>query len=206
MRKISLVVLSIGALFALSLYWQGPATAQDLQMQEAAGPVYPGGDTDTCWWSWGFGKKVAGSYLIVFPFPPDNPDPTTGQLTINVDGTYTVFSEAAFGRNNPPESRWRSAIHGAWERTGQYTIKMRGFIYAHDDLTGATAWIARQNPVAEFDEEYEGFTGDISTGIFLRDQLFDPDDGFAPNPNTEDDPVSGPWPGYWEGTRIHVAE
>jgi len=190
MRKVSLVLLSIGALLALSLCWQGPASAEGPKLAPPEG----------------FGKKVAGSYLIVFLFPPDNPDPTTGQLTINVDGTYTAFSEAAFGRNNPPESRWRSAIHGAWERTGERTIKMRGFIYAHDDLTGATAWIARQNPVVEFDEEYEEFTGDISTGIFLRDQLFDPNDAFAPNPNTEEDPAYGPFPGYWEGTRIHVAE
>ena len=171
MRKISLILLSMGALLALSLCWQGPASAQELNL------VPPEG----------FGKKIAGSYLMSFRFPPDYPNPTTGQLTINVDGTYTAFPEAAFGRDCPAATRFRSAWHGTWERIGERTIKMRAYIYAHsgvynhddpDDplsLLGETAWIARQNPVAEFDEEYECFTGDISTEIFLREQLFLPD-------------------------------
>jgi hypothetical protein len=85
---------------------------------------------------------------------------------------------------------------------------MRAYIYAHDADTGETFWIARQNPVAEFDEEYECFTGDISTEIFLRDQLFLPDPdgppgGLIPDPNTEEAPAYGVYPGTWIGVRIH---
>jgi hypothetical protein len=195
MRKISLILLSMGALLAASLYWQGPASAQVPKL------VPPEG----------FGKKIAGSYLMSFRFPPDYPNPTTGQLTINMDGTYTAFPEAAFGRDCPPASRWRSAWHGTWEKTGERTIKMRGFIYAHDADTGETFWIARQDPMAEFDEEYESFHGDISTQIFTREQLFLPDPeppegGLIPNPNTDEDPAYGTYPGVWVGQRIHVAD
>lgn len=221
MRKITLILLSMGALLSLSLYWQGSASAQDPQINTPLAPTdAPGGDM--CWGNWWFGQRIAGSYLMSFRFPPDHPDPTTGQLTINADGTYTAFPEAAFGRLNPPGTRFRSAWHGTWERTGWRTIKMRGYIYAHsgvynsedpnDPLSafGDTAWIARQDPVAIFDSDFESFHGDISTEIFLREQLFLPDPeppegGLIPNPNTEDEPAYGTYPGFWVGQRIHVA-
>ena len=44
MRKVSLVLLSIGALLALSLYWQGPASAEGTKLAPPEG----------------FGKKIAG--------------------------------------------------------------------------------------------------------------------------------------------------
>jgi hypothetical protein len=199
-------------LLAMLIYWQGLARAQPAR---PVGPITPTELPED-----DFPQRIAGSYLMSFRFPPDFDDPTTGQVTIHADGTYTAFPEAAFGRLNPPDTRFRSAWHGCWERIGPRTIKMRGYIYGHDGSYdpdhaedplwrfGQTTWIARQDPVAEFDEDFERFTGEISTEMFLREQLFLPDPeppegGLIPNPNTEDSPVYGTFPGTWIGVRIH---
>lgn len=64
MRKALLILLSIGALLALQFLWQGPATAQDGQMQT---PVLttesPQGSPDGARPK-GFGKKIGGTYLM----------------------------------------------------------------------------------------------------------------------------------------------
>ena len=84
MRKISLVLLSIGALLALSIYWQGPASADRM------GPAPPEG----------FGKKIAGTYLMWGEWVPTEPVfPIL--LTINADGTMLSTSSAALGRGEP---------------------------------------------------------------------------------------------------------
>ena len=104
MRKISLALLTIGALLAVSLYWQGAASAQELK------PVTPEG----------FGKKIAGSWYDEFmhypdPNDPNNSWPGTGVLTFGSDGTLTWSSLGPVGDQ---------AGGGTWEKTGRREITL----------------------------------------------------------------------------------
>jgi len=175
MRKISLILLSVGAVLTLSLYWQGPATAQDPQIEEPAGPVYPPGDTATCWGDWWIGRKIGGSWYDEFMHYPNWPDqdgawPGTGVLTLGADGTVTWSSLGPVGDQ---------AGGGTWERTGwreiTVTVLIMGFgadpiteddegnlIHSHSHL-----WTGRSEIVFELDDDFQAAFGIGCTDAFL---------------------------------------
>ncbi len=92
MRKITLILLSLGALLSFSLYWQGPANAQDPQRLEPLSPTeVPEGDA--CWgWGGWFGKRIAGTYLMWAEWDPVTEPVFPILLTIDADGTMLSTS------------------------------------------------------------------------------------------------------------------
>ena len=158
MRKISLALLTIGALLAVSLYWQGAASAQELK------PVTPEG----------FGKKIAGSWYDEFmhypdPNDPNNSWPGTGVLTFGSDGTLTWSSLGPVGDQ---------AGGGTWEKTGRreitLTVLIMGFtpdpivedengdlVHSHSHV-----WTGRSRIVFEFDSDFQVATGNGCTDAF----------------------------------------
>ncbi len=193
MRKISLVLLSIGALLALSIYWQGPASADGIS---SAPPD-------------GFGKKIAGTWYDEFMHYPDpgEPWPGKGLVTFGADGTVTFSSVGPVGDQ---------AGGGTWEKTGQREITATVLImtFAADPIVGTCvggeqdgeqcddqgdcpdgvcvlqhshshACTGRSRIVFEFDQDFQTATGDGCTDAFWPDQdpLYqaeDPDDPNAP--------------------------
>jgi len=192
MRKISLVLLSIGALLALSIYWQGPASADGIS------PAPPEG----------FGKKIAGSWYDEFMHYPNWPDedgawPGTGVLTLGADGTLAWSSVGPVGDQ---------AGGGTWERTGQreitLTVLIMGFAADpipfdtttcvggdlpgeecadHTDCPGGVcsfqhshshAWTARSEIVFEFDEDFQ-----TALGIGCTDAFWPGEDPLSEDPN-----------------------
>jgi len=210
MRKISLVLLSIGAVLALSIYWQGPATAQDTQMEGPAGPVYPGGDPTTGWGNWWFGQRIAGTYLCYFEWE-DNPyDPATPMIiTIDPHGEIVGTGADAFGRGLPPEfCSLRSNAHWTWERTGCREIASRHLMFLYDcsdEGYGTLTYIIRTTGAWEFDDDLEGFSADLTAELFSPEQLTGPELRGPLTPNTDEDPDGWAWPaGIIKGKRLHV--
>jgi len=189
MRKVSLVLLSIGALFALSLYWPGPASA------DGAGGVPPEG----------FGKKVAGTYLMWAEWDPETEPVFPLIVNINADGTMVSTSSAALGRDNPDLFRLRQNIHTTWERTGQRELTTRHLMFMHDPA-GPLEIIIRTTGVWNFDDDFEEFSVQFEASLFLPTQLMG-EDLRQPNPNHDDpnDPPLGVYPSVEStGKRLHV--
>jgi len=185
MRKISLILLSLGALLSVSLYLQGPATAQDPQMNAPRAPTdAPGGDM--CWGDWSLGRRIAGSYYDEFMHYPNWPDeggawPGTGVLTFGSDGTLTWSSLGPVGDQ---------AGGGTWERTGwreiTATVLIMGFtpdpivedengdlVHSHSHV-----WTGRSRIVFEFDSDLQVATGNGCTDVF-----WPADDPLSDDPN-----------------------
>lgn len=211
MRKISLILLSMGALLAVSLFWQGPASAQDPQMNTPLAPTdAPGGDM--CWGNWWLGRRIAGSYYDEFMHYPNWPDeagawPGTGILTFGADGTLTWSSLGPVGDQ---------AGGGTWEKTGYREITATVLImgFTPDPIVGrcvggdaegeecgdpadcpdgdcvlqhshSHVWTGRSRIVFEFDSDFQVATGNGCTDVFWPDQ--DPlgDDPFFTLPYVE---------------------
>ena len=175
MRKISLVLLSIGALLALSFYWQGPATAQDPQTERLPGPP---GDPTSGWGDWWIGQRIAGSWYDEFMHYPNWPDedgawPGTGIVTFGADGTVTFSSIGPVGDQ---------AGGGTWERTGWREITATVLIMAftpdpiiEDDEGNHThshslACTGRSRIIFQFDRDFQTATGDGCTDAFAPGQ------------------------------------
>jgi hypothetical protein len=174
MRKISLILLSLGVLLALSLCWQGAATAQAPKL------VPPEG----------FGKQIAGSWYDEFMHYPDGGDPWPGKgiLTFGADGTLAWSSVGPVGDQ---------AGGGTWEKTGcreiTVTVLIMGFTpdpivedeYGNLVHSHSQVWTGRSRIVFEFDEDFQVATGNGCTDVFWPDQ--DPlgDDPFYTLPYVE---------------------
>jgi hypothetical protein len=181
MRKISLILLSMGALLALSFSWHGPASAQDAQMQLPAAPT--GLPEDMSLWDWTLGCRIAGSYYDEFMHYPDGGDPWpgTGVLTFGADGTLTWSSVGPVGDQ---------AGGGTWERSGwrevTATVLIMGFtpdpiiedeggnlVHSHSHV-----WTGRSRIIFEFDDDFQAATGDGCTDVF-----WPADDPLSNDPN-----------------------
>ena len=203
MRKISLVLLSIGALLALSIYWQGPATAQDLQIETPGVPLDLPRDTETCWGDWWFAQKVAGTYLMWAEWDPETEPVFPMILTINAEHTMVSTSSAALGRDDHDLFRLRQNIHTTWERTGQRELTTRHLMFMHDPA-GPLEIIIRTTGVWNFDHDFEEFSVQFDASLFTPDQLMG-EDLRQPNPNYEGAPYAGPYPSFVStGKRLHV--
>jgi hypothetical protein len=158
MRKISLILLSIGVLLAVSLCWQGLASADGTKLDPPEG----------------FGKKIAGSWYDTFMHYPDEGDPWPGKgiLTFGADGTVTWSSVGPVGDQ---------AGGGTWEKTGYQeitaTVLIMGFtpdpiiedaegnlVHSHSHI-----WTGRSRIIFEFDEDFQTVTGDGCTDVFWPD-------------------------------------
>jgi hypothetical protein len=169
MRKISLILLSMGALLAVSLYWQGPASAQDP----------PNLDPPE-----GFGKKIAGSYLNTYVIPSTGETGTT-MTTLEADGTGIVTAGNMFlGLGG--EVAFQGAYHTVWERSGRREITWRHMVYGYHNQTGEIVFIIRADGTTYIDEDFGGTHGDLIFEVFAPEQLLDP-----LNPNFDEDPAYG---------------
>jgi hypothetical protein len=184
MRKISLILLSMGALLALSFVWQGPASAQNPQMNAPIAPTdLPG---DSACWGWGdylFGQRIAGSYLNTFAIPSSGATGTT-MTTLAADGTGIVTPGNMFaGVAGEPGVAFAGPYHTVWERTGWREITWRHMFYGYNNQTGEIVFIIRADGTTIFDEDFGGSHGDMIYEVFAPDQLLDPLD-----PNFDDEP------------------
>jgi len=184
MRKISLILLSIGALLAVSLYWQGPASAD------------PGRDA-------GAGQGIAGVWLGWFEWegydPPIEP-PTAVILTIDPQArTITATSSAALGRGDPNTFSLRSAFRMTYERTGQNEVATRHLMFMHTP-DGALLFIIRTTGELTFSREgdshdFDRLDGVLEAELFTPDQLLGVELRGPITPNTEEPGAFGVWPG-----------
>lgn len=122
MRKISLILLSIGALLALSFYWQGSVVAQDAQTEVAVGRTDLPGESPEDWGNWFFGQRVAGvslSWWFVDELGGLPVDPIWGHstVTLNADGTASLSDTSDFN-GHPVFAGFNTPIHAVWERIG----------------------------------------------------------------------------------------
>jgi hypothetical protein len=196
MRKISLVLLSIGAVLALSLYWHGSATAQDPQIEEPNGPVYPGGDTTTGWGDWWFGQRIAGTWLNTFEVP--GAEPGTTITTQNADGTAVTAAGNAFLGLGDPGIALQSTFHQTWKRTGCRQLTFGHLVYGYRPTDGTLLFIVRATGQAEYDSDFEESNGVLTVEFFWPEQLLDPLD-----PNTEEEPFLSV-DATFTGRRLHV--
>jgi len=181
MRKISLVLLSIGALLALSIYWQGPASADGTL----------GGPPE------GFGKKIAAVSLCFGTVDDPNGVPLAywaNTVHLEADGTGSISHTGAFNGNGDGFS---APTHVAWKKIGlrQIMVKHLAFNYAppSDDpnapAAGTLASVSRNTGVIEFSSDFTEYWG---TWI---GEYFDPDimlgEGFQGpvDPNTDLPPM-----------------
>jgi hypothetical protein len=170
MRKISLILLSMGALLAVSLYWQGTATAQDPKLD------IPGG----------FAKRIAGSYLNTWEIPSTGETGTT-MTTFSADGTGVSSSGSMFaGLTGEPGIAFQGPYHSVWERTGRREITWRHMFYGYNNETGELVFIIRADGTSIFDEDFRGSHGDLIFEVFAPEQLLDPLD-----PNFDGEPAYG---------------
>ena len=180
MRKISLVVLSIGALLAVSIYWQGPASA------DGTLGVPPEG----------FGKKIAGTWLNTFQV--DGGEPGTTITTQNADGTAVTSAGNAFLGLGDPGVAIQNVFHQTWKRSGPRQLTFRHLLYAYLPTDGTLVFIVRATGQAEYDSDFEYSTGVLTAEFFWPEQLLDPLD-----PNTEEDPYLS-IEATFTGRRLHV--
>ena len=193
MRKISLVLLSIGALLALSIYWQGPASAD--------GPL--GAPPD------GFGKKVAGvslswGTLTEFNgYPVDPPVPWSCIATLSADGTGMVWADAAYDS----ALGFRGPQHVAWKRIGQRQILIKHLVFNYapgpDPPAGTLVSISRNTGFAEFNPEFTEYGGTWSQETFTPEQMLGEDLEGPGDPNYEGEPIGTMSGEYW-GTALEV--
>lgn len=174
MRKISLLVLSIGALLALSFYWQGPATARDVQTTTASSPSdLPGENPEDCWGNWFFGLRIAGGWYDEIMHPGTPPWPGTAVVTFGADGSLTYKSVGPVGDQ---------AGVGTWKRTGyrQITAELLLMGFQADEITGnafgelvhshSHQWTCRSIIVFDFDWDFQTATGTGCTDCFWPEQ------------------------------------
>lgn len=201
MRKISLMLLSMGALLALSLFWQGPASAQDPQTLEPLAPTdMPG---DMCWGNWWFGERIAGTYLMWAEWDPVTEPVFPILLTIDANGTMLSTSSAALGRGDPEFFFLRQNFHTTWERTGWRELTTRHMLFMHN-ADGTLLFIVRTTGVWNFDNDFEEFTVQFEASLFDPTQLMG-EDLRQPNPNSDEAPVAGTYPSLVSsGKRLHV--
>jgi len=211
MRKYWLAVLLIGGLLAWGLSWETPATADpsDYAMESDHGWGEGWGDT-------GFAKKIAGTYLTTFFFIDPEGEPNaagSALMTIHSDGTFWTWSENAYGGVGVEPRRHDSPSIGTWERTGQDTIRGHGIIFAKNEETRAWSFIARQELVVDFSDEYNDVDIALETSIVLPSGEDLDEDGvddalecvlFPPDPDTDACAWIGPFVGTSNGRRLHV--
>ena len=192
MRKISVVLLSIGALLGLSIYWQGPASADGMN------PAPPEG----------FGKKIAAVSLCYGTVDDPNGVPLAwwgNTVHLEADGTGSISHTGAFNGNGDGFS---APTHVAWKKIGhrQIMVKHLAFNYAPpggDVPAGTLASVSRNTGVIEFSSDFTEYWG---TWI---GEYFDPDimlgEGFQGpvDPNTELDPMFTLEGRFW-GTVLEV--
>ena len=202
MRKISLILLSLGALLALSLCWQGAASAQDPQLNTPRAPTdAPGGEM--CWGNWWFNQRIAGTYLMWAEWDPVTEPVFPIILNISADGTMLSTSSAALGRGDPEFFFLRQNFHTTWERTGLREVTSRHMLFMHY-ADGTLAFIVRTTGVWNFDEEFEEFSVQFEASLFDPTQLMG-EDLREPNPNSEEAPAYGVYPSFVStGKRLHV--
>ena len=156
-----------------------------------------------CWGDWGFGKKVAGTYLMWAEWPVETEPAWAILLTIDAEGTFVTTSSAALGRGDPEVYMLRQNYHGTWERTGWREITSRHILFLHD-AAGNLVYMVRTTGVWTFDHDFEEFNVEFLASAFLWQTLMG-EDYRDPNPNTEADPLGPPQPSVpsW-GKRLHV--
>jgi hypothetical protein len=196
MRKISLILLSLGALLALPFIWQSPATA-DASLGSPAPPD-------------GFGKKAAGLSLyrgnvewvgdpntsVFEAWGMQSDDPAlqvAGLVHMHADGTLLATrSSDNFARSGP--------LYGTWERIGPRTVRVKQLIFNFADpdsvdpshpitmLTG----IVRNTTEFTFNEEFTSYEGTWVMEEFLPEQMTGADLLGPLTPNTDAVPLGGP--------------
>jgi hypothetical protein len=171
MRKSVPAILCLGA-FVAWLAWPGPSGNATAEGEQAIA-------------NFGFGLRIAGSYLVEFEQQPPIPrPPVPALLTLSADGGMTVTDvQTLFGDGDPAFVGFRSPIHGTWRMAGngEVVFRMVGFGYDEDGNLGAPALgggsILRTTGRIYFSEDI--LTGDADVDIFAPGQ--DPlDPGEAP--------------------------
>jgi hypothetical protein len=210
MRKISLLLLSIGALLALSFYWQGPVIAQDRQTETPAPPADLPGDNPEDWGNWLFAQKVAGTSLSYGTVDevggqPIEPVWWTNTVTLHADGTGLLSSNGTF--NGIPEFPGLSnPVYAAWERIGWRTIRVKHLVFnfAPDPTAGTLASIARNTVLLEFNRDFTQYEGTWVSEYFAPEQLLGPELHGPATPNTTEAPAYGTAGGDFWGTVLKV--
>jgi hypothetical protein len=201
MRKISLVLLSMGALLALSFIWQGPASAQDPKL------VPPEG----------FGKRIAGISLSNWsldevngePLPPEYWIWGASTCTFTSDGTATITNSGDFnGLAAVGFPGYYTVSHGAWERTGPRAMTLKrlvmGFSAGPEPAEGTLLLIARTTVTLEFNADLTEYEGRWLGEYFDPEQMCGPGLQGPVTPDTQEDPTYGTAGGGFWGTMLEV--
>jgi hypothetical protein len=189
MRKISLILLSVGALCAVSLCWQGLATAEGTRLDPPQG----------------FGQRIAGVWLAWFEWEGYDPaiePPTAAVLTINDNLEMTGTSGAAYGRDDPARYSLRNTWHVTAKMTGPRELTERHFIFMYT-AEGELFIIIRSTGVFIFSQDFEQLDGTVTAEAFMPEQLLGPDLRGPIRPNL-DDPEEPPFYGTYPGGVIHA--
>ncbi len=202
MRKISLALLTIGALLAVSLYWQGPASAQVTKLVPAGG----------------FGKKVAGISLSNWTLEEVNGEPLpeefwlrgTSGATFTSDGTAMITSSGDFnGLAADGFPGFYTATHGAWERTGPRGMMVKRLVMAFsagpEPTEGTLLMVARTTVSLEYNTDFTEYEGTWLGEYFAPEQMCGPEFlGRPVTPGTTDPPLYGTAGGEFWGTMLEV--
>ncbi len=150
--------------------------------------AYPAEQTATNTPPEGFGKKVAGTYVVVGVI---GEGAFEGLVMINVDGTMSTTNTNCCGGALPGP---QSPGHGVWEKTGAKQITITAVIYTFQP-DGSTFLTARPKFVVDFDAEFETASSPITTELFAFGQ-----DVTDPN----EIPLFGIVPGFGDWSRLNV--
>ncbi|MHC4775327.1 MAG: hypothetical protein ACYTBR_08680, partial [Planctomycetota bacterium] len=105
----------------------------------------------------GFGKRIAGTYF--------SPAGFGGTLTLHADGTIVALSGACCGNAGNVQSE----SYGNWVRTGEYQITLRTVAIGTNWAGGVPTdnFIATPMEVLDFAEDFQSYTGNLCTSVWL---------------------------------------